>query len=187
MYKLIVNVKRMINAKENTVVKSKCPICNKQFKAKTFWQKFCSSECRQVNHGLKLAKKFNKKLKYATYLFIFTTLGGIANAQPITGTASWYSTEACRYNKNTTCPTASGDSLYALERADTRFAASWSIPLHSRVKVCNPNNGKCTTVRILDRGPNKRLHRDLDLCRNSFAEIGQLRSGIMPVTYEVIK
>ena len=103
-----------------------------------------------------------------------------------TGTASWYdSASACKFNKNPKCPTASGRSIYELEKNKIDFAASWRFPIHSTVKVCNRDNGKCTQVVILDRGPAKRLNRIIDLSKMAFQKIGALEKGV--ITVEVIK
>lgn len=103
-----------------------------------------------------------------------------------TGLASWYSTEACKFNPQKSCPTASGKSLYTLEKDNVQFAASYDFALGRRVKVTNLRNGKSTTVEILDRGPNKRLNRTIDLGKASFAKIADTRDGIIPVEIEVL-
>lgn len=112
-------------------------------------------------------------------LLIFTP---IASASPVTGEASWYSIECCQFNKDPKCPTASGRSLYALEKEKVLFAAMWSLPLGSRVKVCNEDNGKCVEVTILDRGPAKRLHRKIDLSKAAFEKIADTKQGIINVS-----
>lgn len=102
------------------------------------------------------------------------------------GTASWYSIEACKFNHEPSCPTASGASLYELEREGRNFGASWDYPLGTRVKVTNLSNGKTTIAEILDRGPNKRLSRLIDLSKKSFQEISPLSKGIIKVKVEKI-
>lgn len=99
------------------------------------------------------------------------------------GEASWYSTEACRFNRDSRCPTASGDSLYQLQRDHVPYAAMWDVPLHSRWQVCG--TAGCATVVALDRGPNRRLHRLIDLNPTSYqAACGSLKQGVCRVTVE---
>ncbi|GAB3622812.1 hypothetical protein GCM10027418_08940 [Mariniluteicoccus endophyticus] len=59
-------------------------------------------------------------------------------------------------------------------------AAHKTAPLNSMMKVTNPKNGKTVTVRINDRGPYV-AGRCIDLSSASFAAIGDLGQGIMPV------
>jgi len=101
------------------------------------------------------------------------------------GVASWYSEEACAYNKDPNCPTASGRSLYELEANNVLWAAAWQYPMHSKVVVCNMSNDRCVEVVILDRGPNKRLHRIIDLCKEAFAMIGDLDKGLIRVRVDI--
>lgn len=101
-------------------------------------------------------------------------------------TASWYSTEQCNFNPDPACPTASGKSLYQLEKDNVDFAASYGFALGSRVKVTNLRNGKSVVVRIYDRGPNKRFVREIDLGKKSFNWISDTRQGLIPVSLEVV-
>ncbi len=102
-------------------------------------------------------------------------------------TASWYSVEACKVNPDPACPTASGKSLYQLEKDNVDFAASYRFPLGTRVKVSNANTGQSVVVRILDRGPHRRLNREIDLGKRAFEKIADTRSGLIPVSLEVLK
>lgn len=103
-------------------------------------------------------------------------------AETITGKASYYGKEACRYNMDAKCPTASGDSLFVLEQEGVLFAASWQFPLRSTVKVCNTTNNKCVVTRILDRGPNRRFKdRVIDLSEAAFNRIGDRSQGLIQV------
>ena len=97
------------------------------------------------------------------------------------GTASYYSTEQCQFNPNPDCPTASGRSLYELERKGELFAASWYHPIGTRLKITNVSNGKSVIVTVLDRGPNERSGRLIDLGRDAFREIADLRTGLINV------
>lgn len=121
--------------------------------------------------------------KFLIAIPILLSFSPIAKAE--IGMASWYSTECCKYNKHSDCPTASGRSLYALEKSGEKFAASWSFPIGSKVTVVNRDNGRSVEVTILDRGPAKRLNRIIDLSKVAFQEISSLDKGL--ITVEVIK
>lgn len=107
------------------------------------------------------------------------------------GTASWYSTEACRVNPDPACPTASGQSLYDLERAGVLFAASTVYPLGTRLLVrtvpsravaIGARSAKTSVVAtVRDRGPHPRLGRVLDLSKSAFARLAPLSQGLIEV------
>lgn len=91
------------------------------------------------------------------------------------GQASYYAT---RFDGRRT---ASG------ERFDSRrlTAAHRSLPMGSRVRVTNRNNGRTVTVRVNDRGPHVR-GRIIDLSRSAAKRLGMIRSGIAPVSLRVL-
>ena len=102
------------------------------------------------------------------------------------GMASFYSTEACKFNPTKGCPTACGDSLYKLEYDLELFGASWYYPLGSKVKVTNLSNKKSVVVTIKDRGPAKRLHRQIDLGKYAFSLLSSLSKGTIKVRIEKV-
>ena len=109
----------------------------------------------------------------------------ICQAGETRGTASWYSTESCSFNVNPTCPTASGASLYDLERQGVPYAASWDYPFGTWLRVCRADQpGRCVKVVVLDRGPAKRLGRLIDLNKTSFQQLAPLTSGLVSVQIE---
>jgi rare lipoprotein A len=59
-------------------------------------------------------------------------------------------------------------------------AASKTLPIGSRVRVINPENGKSVEVRINDRGPHKR-GRTMDLSRRAAQKLGITRKGVARV------
>ena len=64
-------------------------------------------------------------------------------------------------------------------------AAHRHLPFGTKVRVTNLNTQQSTVVKINDRGP----YIDgviIDLSRSAFDDIGDLDSGIIPVTIEVI-
>ncbi|QYC43887.1 Rare lipoprotein A precursor [Nonomuraea coxensis DSM 45129] len=64
-------------------------------------------------------------------------------------------------------------------------AAHKTLPLGSKVRVINPNNGESVTVRINDRGPYIG-GRCLDLSAAAFSAIGNTNAGVMRVRYQVL-
>ena len=107
------------------------------------------------------------------------------------GIASFYSTECCRYNRDLRCPTASGKSLYDLERSSIPFAASWNYPFGTTLRVCRVNShdqlwgeSRCVDVQVLDRGPARRLGRLIDLSRLAYQRLADLKTGTIRVTVE---
>jgi len=119
-------------------------------------------------------------------LIVLLWQGMILAAEPITGTASWYSTEACKYNPDSKCPTASGESLYALERNNERFAAIYGYPFGTKLKIVNLANNRSVIASVRDRGPNKRLGRVIDLSKSAFSDIADPGQGLINVTVKEV-
>ena len=93
-----------------------------------------------------------------TWLLLLLVLGCTpAPAATRQGLASWYGVEACRFNRDPACPTASGQSLYTLIAQGIPYAASNAYPLGTKLNVCAGD--QCEEVVCLDRGPHPRLHR----------------------------
>ena len=88
------------------------------------------------------------------------------------GLASWYSYDGI---------TASGDHF----NGSGYTAASTSLPFGSIVKVERVDNGKYVIVRINDRGHHKK-GRIIDLTKESFGKIGNLKEGLIKVKVSVI-
>lgn len=72
--------------------------------------------------------------------------------------------------------TASGEIF----RQHRLTAASKTIPLGTKVKVTNLENGKSVRVRINDRGPYAQ-GRIIDLTKKAARKIGMLRQGVAPI------
>lgn len=90
--------------------------------------------------------------------------------------ASWYGVP---YHGR---PTASGEVF----NQNAYTAAHRSLPFGTRLRVCSQRNGKCTTVRINDRGPF--VHgRELDLSRAAARAIGLESEGVGKITITPIK
>ena len=90
------------------------------------------------------------------------------------GIASWYSENDKYINERT----ANGEKFD--DGADT--CASWHFRFHEKVVVINTLNGKRVVCRVNDRGPNKRLHREIDLTKAAFKKIAGTKKGLIPVT-----
>jgi rare lipoprotein A len=60
-------------------------------------------------------------------------------------------------------------------------AASWYFPLGTAVRVENLKNGESVVVTITDRGPNRRLHRILDLSQEAAERLDYVGQGLTSV------
>ncbi|QXJ23199.1 septal ring lytic transglycosylase RlpA family protein [Actinomadura graeca] len=77
--------------------------------------------------------------------------------------------------------TASGEPFDPSELT----AAHKTLPMGSKVRVTNKNNGRSVIVRINDRGPYAG-GRCLDLSKAAMVKVGGTGSGVIPVRYEVL-
>lgn len=91
------------------------------------------------------------------------------------GEAAYY---AARFDGR---PTASGERF----DSDRLTAAHRALAFGTRVRVTNRNNGRSVVVRINDRGPYTR-GRIIDLSRRAAERIGMVRSGVAPVTLQIV-
>ena len=64
-------------------------------------------------------------------------------------------------------------------------AAHRSLPLGTRAKVTNLENGRSVTVTINDRGPYRR-GRILDLSRAAAQRLDMVDDGVVPVALQVV-
>ena len=123
---------------------------------------------------------------------LWNVLMGIRPAETLvglpSGLASFYGLEACAVNPDPTCPTASGASLYDLERQGVPYAASWEYPFGTWLRVCRADQpGRCVKVVVLDRGPAKRLGRLIDLNKTSFQQLAPLSQGLVPIDIQEVQ
>lgn len=63
---------------------------------------------------------------------------------------------------------------------DKLTCASWHYPLGTVLLVTTPDRG--TVVTVTDRGPNKRLGREIDLSPAAFKRLAPLSKGLVDVT-----
>lgn len=92
-----------------------------------------------------------------------------------TSTASYY------HDKFNGKKTANGEVFSNNELT----AANKTLPFGTKVKITNIKTGKNVIVRINDRGPFVK-NRAFDLSKAAFTEIADIRSGIIPIRYEIV-
>ena len=92
------------------------------------------------------------------------------------GKASWYSISTNRGTR-----TASGQRL----SNEAATAAHKTLPMGTKVRVTNQNNGKSEIVTITDRGPYTR-GRVIDLTIGCAERLGFRSRGVAPVKVEVL-
>jgi len=89
----------------------------------------------------------------------------------LVGTASWYGKRH------------QGRKMANGKRFDSHklTAASWYFPLGTTIRVVNVKNGESVVVTITDRGPNRRLHRLIDLSQAAAERLDYVGQGLTPV------
>ncbi len=88
--------------------------------------------------------------------------------------ATWYSKRDPHVRRRT----ASGEIFDDSKRT----CAAWGHPFGARLKVTNLENQKSVICRVNDRGPAKRLGRQIDLSKSAFRRIANLRRGVARVS-----
>lgn len=74
----------------------------------------------------------------------------------------------------------------AKRRAPNEFTAAHNkLPLGTRVRVTNPDNGRTLVVRITDRGIRDRRVK-LDVCKEAAEELGMVRDGLVDLKMQVL-
>ena len=168
----------------------KIGFCNKRdFVKKPCENKMILPAARVVN-STRLSAFTSQVLAAGLFFYSFLTIlpAGVACEPGECGRASWYSSgDACRYNSDKACPTASGKSLYDLEAGKEYFCASWNYPIKTKLRVTSVKSGKSVVCLVYDRGPAKRLGRIVDLSKAAFKKIADLKCGTVRVMVEVIK
>lgn len=115
-------------------------------------------------------------LGVAIWLYLFdlkTRFPNLDLHQARFGVASWYS----ETDKNIQKHTANGEVFNDQDLT----CASWLHPFNERLLVINLLNGKWVVCRVNDRGPNKRLNREIDLTKAAFSRISRLKHGLLYV------
>jgi rare lipoprotein A len=93
------------------------------------------------------------------------------------GTASWYGEE------HRGRLTANGERF----NPDHLTCASWHHPFGTKLRVTNQRNGKSVVVVVTDRGPARRLRREIDLSAAAFRSIEDPRRGLTQVRVKRIR
>lgn len=65
-------------------------------------------------------------------------------------------------------------------------AAHRTLPLGTRLRVMNLENGRIVVVRVNDRGPYV-AGRALDLSHEAARALGMVERGVVPVRFDVIQ
>lgn len=114
------------------------------------------------------------KRYYTLLLVLFLGISSCGPAKQIElGEASYY------HNKYRGKKTASGEKF----RQYKRTAAHRTLPLGTKVRVTNLDNGKKVRVTINDRGPFIE-GRIIDLSRKAARKVDMLNDGVVPVKIE---
>ena len=92
------------------------------------------------------------------------------------GLASWYG------EPHQGQPTASGE-VFDMTRLT---AAHRTLPIGTRLRVMNLENGRIVRVRVNDRGPYV-AGRVLDLSREAARALGMVERGVVPVKFDIIQ
>ena len=87
------------------------------------------------------------------------------------GIASWYS----ETDKNIQKHTASGEVF----DDEAMTCASWDYPFGKKLLVINLLNAKWVVCRVNDRGPAKRLRREIDLTKAAFRKVANSDRGLI--------
>jgi rare lipoprotein A len=144
--------------------------------------------CRPGRPGQNWPPVEMKHALYSLIIFLFSVaILGCSSTPPIkkevesaayteTGKATFYAEE------HKSEKTASGE----LYNPDLKTAAHRTIPLGSKIKVTNVDNGKSVVVTVNDRGPFAK-DRIVDLSKSAFSSIGSLSSGVISVQIQVIE
>lgn len=104
------------------------------------------------------------------------SFAGAMYAQHFDGMASYYGAE-CHGKKS-----ANGSKF----DMHAYTCAHKSLPFGTKLRVTNINNGKSIVVTVTDRGPYVR-RRIIDLSFAAAKEIDMMRSGVAPVSIEIVK
>ena len=106
--------------------------------------------------------------------------------QTLTLTASWYSVESLK--KEGTFKYSKGVMANGELFSDDAFTcASRLHRLGVLLLVTNLANGKSVVVRVTDRIGTRFANKRIDLSRGAFAQIANLKQGVIPIKIEQIK
>ncbi len=120
-------------------------------------------------------RRWSARVVVAASLAAICGCATIPPREGLSGLASWYGPG--HHGR----PTASGEAfdMHALT------AAHRTLPLGTRVRVTNVENGRTVVVEITDRGPYA-PDRVIDLSYAAASVLGLLQRGVAPVRLEVL-
>lgn len=115
-------------------------------------------------------------------VLLLVAVASCRQTKAATAVATGYSAEgiASYYEANG----AKGASGQRLQRGSL-YAAHRSLPMHSKVRITNLNNGRSCTATILDRGPHRK-NRLIDVSSAVADELGFRRAGLTKVKVELL-
>ena len=64
--------------------------------------------------------------------------------------------------------------------------AHWNFAFGTKLRVTCKRTGRSVIAEVCDRGPARRLHREIDLSKAAFARIADLNEGLIEVSIEVV-
>lgn len=115
-------------------------------------------------------------------VLLLVAVASCRQTKAATAAATGYSAEgiASYYEANG----AKGASGQRLQRGSL-YAAHRTLPMHSKVRITNLNNGRSCTATILDRGPHRK-NRLIDVSSAVADELGFRRAGLTKVKVELL-
>ena len=134
--------------------------------------------------GLKLAntKEVSMVLATVAMLVVFNTVDisqihtPSAISTPVTMKTSWYGEE-------TRGRMANGE---VFRSSDPTTAAHKKLPFGTKLQLTNPENGRCLTVEVKDRGPFVG-GRDLDISEAAAKKLGMKECGVKALLAKIVK
>jgi rare lipoprotein A len=120
--------------------------------------------------------QLRKLIMMSVALLCIPTVQANTKAAVLTGKASWYEIKC-----NGGTHTASGETLN--DWAMT--AAHKTLPMGTKVRVTNKDNGRSVVVKINDRGPYIK-GRIIDVTKGVAQKLGFVVKGVVPVKVEVL-
>lgn len=65
--------------------------------------------------------------------------------------------------------------------------AHWNFAFGTKLRVTCKRTGRSVIVTVTDRGPAKRLHREIDLSKSAFAAIADVEEGLIEVSIDPVR
>ena len=141
-------------------------------------------------------KQYQKEPKWRPILFYLlaaiilvffwsTILRGCASADEQL-TASWYSVQSLK-DEGTYFKTHGRCADGSYFKDDAKTCATRHYVLGTILEITNQRNGKSVCVKVCDRISKKYANTRIDLSKAAFAQIADLKQGIVPVIVKKLK